>query len=188
MSKSKVVINISEVNVCVGNHGGSESSNVNPLIGALLACAMHEKRSEATCADGSLDTGDTPESAQLRESPAVNTPSTHHVLNNAFVMRVVRTENSSTGFELDESRKQGAAISVSDVHGDDYVAVQAASAEGNALRAVGGVESTGFVNKYYSTGNFGRTIHATMDKAEQYAEGDCVAVEVYIAYAKTFTA
>ena len=179
---SKLTIQIKTLNVYLGGGEANSSVGIDSLLGALVAGAAfsvdHQTRAdESECAE--------PTAGTASETGLV-APTYAETLRGAMVMTTNIVANSSTRLELTETRKQGNSVAVAGLHDQDYAVVQAASAAGEALQALGLIETTGYVNKYYKSGNFGRTIHATMDKADEYSDGDCVAVEVFVAYAGNF--
>lgn len=179
---SKLTIQIGTLNVYLGGGEANSSVGIDSLLGALVAGAVfsadHQTRAdESECAE--------PTAGTASETGLV-APTYAETLRGAMVMTTNIVANSSTRLELTETRKQGNAVAVAGLHDQDYAVVQAASAAGEALQALGLIATTGYVNKYYKSGNFGRTIHATMDKADEYSDGDCVAVEVFVAYAGNF--
>lgn len=185
---SKLTIQIKTLNVYLGGGEANSSVGIDSLLGALVAGAVfsadHQTRAdESECADESERAEPT---AGTASETGLVAPTYAETLRGAMVMTTNIVANSSTRLELTETRKQGNAVAVAGLHDQDYAVVQAASAAGEALQALGLIATTGYVNKYYKSGNFGRTIHATMDKADEYSDGDCVAVEVFVAYAGNF--
>lgn len=185
---SKLTLQIGTLNVYLGGGEANSSVGIDALLGALVAGAAvsvdHQTRAdESECADKSEHSDGGCVAVEATDWVG---PTYAETLRGAMVMTTNITANSSTRLELTETRKQGNAVAVAGLHDQDYAVVQAASAEGEALHALGLIATTGYVNKYYKSGNFGRTIHATMDKADEYSDGDCVAVEVYVAYAGNF--
>lgn len=175
MSKSKLTIQIASLNVYIGSTQAANSNGIDALLEQIFTSA-------ATVGEANCDETACGSTESETVAPAVPS-NTAALLRNAKVMTTEQVRNSSTGLALTDTRKQGAAVDVNNVNRDEYVVVQAASAEGEALKALGLIETVGYVNKYYKSGNFGSTIHATINKADSYSDGDCVAVEVYVAYA-----
>jgi hypothetical protein len=173
---SKLSINIASVNVYIGTNGAGSNSDsaFDAVLDQLMASALSETGNcEAT------------EATEAEQSTSASVRTDAQVLRAARVMVAERGRNSSTGWVLNNTRKQGNAVLVAEVVADEYVVVQASSTEGEALQRSGVIETTGYVNKYYTSGNFGSTVHSTMAKAEEYSDGDCVAVEVYVAKARS---
>lgn len=182
---SKLTIQIATLNVYLGGAKAASTSGVDSLLGALIAGSVFGADEKPSCYESTC--GQTESTvAAASETGLAQSVSNAAVLHSAMVMTTQQVGNSSTGLELTDTRKQGNAVAVSSVYDNDYVVVQAASAAGEALKALGLIETTGYVNKYYKSGNFGKTVHATMDKADEYSDGDCVAVEVFVAYASSF--
>ena len=192
---SKLTIQIATLNVYLGGAKAASNSGVDSLLGALIAGSVFGADEKPSCDESTCDESTCDEStcgqtestvAAASETGLAQSVSNAAVLHSAMVMTTQHVDNSSTGLELTDTRKQGNAVAVSSVYDNQYVVVQAASAAGEALKALGLIETTGYVNKYYKSGNFGKTVHATMDKADEYSDGDCVAVEVFVAYASSF--
>lgn len=185
---SKFEINIASVNVYFGaeNTAGTKNRGLSGMLDAALAAALVDAvNSSATECEAESNSGVADACAgHIPTENELSQRTDAQVLHHAKVMVAVSSYNSSTGWVLDDSRKQGNAVDVSDLDVDTFVVVQASSAEGEALQRAGFIETTGFINKYYTSGNFGSTVHSSMDKAEEYSDGDCVAVEVYVAKAR----
>ena len=177
---SKIVINT--LNINIGSGVSHSSRDLFGLFDALLS-SDHEVHCSPAC-DG------TEEVVLARQtdnsSPAcdgtvsVDVSARRADLGTEKVMLARQTTNSSTGLELTDTREAGHQISATAVAAQSLAVVRADSALGEAARAAGVIRTNGFVNTYASSGNVGRTIHATMAKAENYADGDAVAVEVFV--------
>ena len=155
---SNVTINIATLNLTLS--AGSTSST---LLEQLLASA-----SVVTCEE--LATGC---DATIAEATPVY---------GVDVMVVNQTLNSSTGFELSEAtRVNNGQVDLATVAPETLIAVPADSRFGQLLENRGLVRANGFVNFYNRSGNFGKTIHATVGKANHYGDGNFTVIEVFLA-------
>ena len=180
---SKIVINT--LNINIGSGVSHSSRDLSGLFGALLS-SDHEVHCSPAC-DGTVSVDVSARSDhEVHCSPAcdgtvnVDVSARRADLGTEKVMLARQTTNSSTGLELTDTRESGHQISATAVAAHSLAVVRADSALGEAARAAGVIRTNGFVNTYASSGNVGRTIHATMAKAENYADGDAVAVEVFV--------
>lgn len=158
---SKIVINT--LNINIGSGVSHSSHGLSGLFEAFLS-SDHEVHCSPAC-DGTVN---------------VDVSARRADLGTEKVMLARQTDNSSTGFELTDTRESGRQISATAVAAQSLAVVRSDSALGEAARAAGVVRTNGFVNTYARSGNVGRTIHATMAKAEHYSDGDAVAVEVFV--------
>lgn len=161
---SKTIINIQTLNLSVAP--GASRSGLEHL---LLAAVM--KADDVSCSHATVDAG----TVDATGAEAVQRTSSGNAVMVAF-----RTGASSSGFELNDTRKNGGKVPLSRADGD-FVVVEADSALGAKIQAAGSVFSDGYVNFYNNTGNFGKTIHSTAAKAEYYGDGNFTTIKVFIA-------
>lgn len=155
---SNTTINIATLNLSLA--AGATSSN---LLEQLLASAA-----VVTCEE--LSTG-------CADAAPAATP-----VYGVDVMVVNQTLNSSTGFELSEAtRVNNGQVDLATVAPETLIAVPADSRFGQSLKNRGLVRTNGFVNFYNRSGNFGKTIHVTVGKANHYGDGDFTVIEVFLA-------
>ena len=99
-----------------------------------------------------------------------------------------RTTNSSTGYHVGDTRKTEHSLTATQIsnmepNDNSVVVVQAHSHLGRWLMQHAAPQH-GFMNSYVNSGNYGTTIHESIEKAEQYADGDVTTVRVlYMPYA-----
>ena len=140
---SKLTIQISTLNVYLGGEKAASTVGVDSLLGAFVAGSVFGA-DETSCDEVTCDQTEAPVATACAtpagEATASETGLVHsasEILRSAMVMTAQRVSNSSTGLELTETRKQGNAVAVSTVDDNDYVVVQAASAAGGVLQALG---------------------------------------------------
>ena len=185
-SKMKFVINNLTININLA-HGVEpqvQEEVSSPMAGFLahlladIASSSESKEESDEVSGTEPDTTDTTESDEVLNS----------TLSTSRVMIGFRTTNSSTGYHVGDTRKPThslTATQISNMEPNDNIVVVVPAFNYLSRWLINNASPQhGFMNLYVNSGNYGTTIHESIAKAEQYADGDVTTVRVlYMPYA-----